>query len=124
VKLLLDELYAKRIAEQLRGRGHDAVSVKERPELEGLRDEELFSRMAEEQRAILTENWADYDRLLGQAVDTGTIHYGVVFTSRRHLPRSRDTIGLFVRELDDFLRRHPTVDALLNSSRWLPDRVE
>ena len=38
MKLLLDELYAKQIAEELRKREHDVVSVKERPDLEGLRD--------------------------------------------------------------------------------------
>jgi hypothetical protein len=122
VRLLLDELYSKQIAEQLRERGHDVVSVKERPDLEGLKDEELFALAAAERRTILTENWADYDRLTRRAGDLGTTHYGVVFTSRRQLPRSRDTIGLYVRVLDDFLRRHADANALLNSSRWLPDR--
>ena len=76
--------------------------------------------MAAEERTILTENWADYDRLVNDAAAGGATHYGVVFTSRRRLPRS-DTIGLYVRVLDDFLRRHPASDALLHSSRWLPD---
>ena len=122
MKLLLDELYAKQIAEDLREHGHDVVSAKERPDLEGVKDEELFSLMPAEQRAILTENWADYDRLMRVAADAGRTHYGVLFTTGRQLPRSRDTIGLYVRVLDDFLRRHPAVDAILNSSRWLPDR--
>jgi hypothetical protein len=119
VRLLLDELYSKQIAERLRTRGHDVVSAKERAELEGLRDEQLFPLMATERRAILTENWSDFNRLIQQAAAEGTTHYGVVFSSRRALPRSRETIGLYVRVLDDFLTRHPAVDALLNSSRWL-----
>ena len=49
-------------------------------------------------------------------------HYGVLFTSRKQLPRSKKTIGLYVRVLDDFLTRHPTEDALLDSYRWLPDQ--
>ena len=122
MKLLLDELYAKQIAAHLRELGHDVVSVKERPDLEGLLDEELFPLMPLEQRAILTENWGDFSRLINRAAGTGTTHYGVVFTSRRQLPRSRHTIGLFVRVLADFLQRHPAVDALLNSYRWLPER--
>jgi len=122
VKLLLDELYAKKIAEQLRARGHDVVSVKERPDLEGLRDEQLFPLLPAEQRAILTENWADYDRLMRRAADEGMTHYGSLFSSRHQLPRSRETIGLYVRVLDDFLSRHPADDAILNSSRWIPDR--
>jgi hypothetical protein len=122
VKLLLDELYSKQIAEQLRTRGHDVISVKERSDLEGLRDEQLFRLIQAEQRAILTENWGDYNRLIQQAATEGVTHYGVVFSSRQQLPRDRETIGLYVRVLDDFLTRHPALDALLNSSRWIPDR--
>ncbi|HZQ16482.1 MAG TPA: DUF5615 family PIN-like protein [Gaiellaceae bacterium] len=122
MKLLLDELYSKQIAEQLRERDHDVVSVKERDDLEGLLDYQLFPLMPAEERAILTENWADYNRLIQQTASEGTTHYGVVFSSRRKLPRSRETIGLYVRVLDDFLNRHQAVDALLNSSRWIPDR--
>lgn len=122
MRLVLDEHYSKLIAEQLRARGHDVVSVKERPDLEGLLDAQLFALMAAEQRAILTENWADFGRLMQQAAAVGSTHYGVVFSSRQQLPRGRDTIGLYVDVLDDFLARHPAVDTLLDSSRWIPDR--
>ena len=122
MKLVLDEHYSKLIAEQLRARGHDVVSVKERPDLEGLRDEQLFPLMAAEQRAILTENWADFGRLMQQAAASGMTHYGVVFSSRQQLPRSRETVGLYVDVLGDFLARHRAVDALRDSSRWVPDR--
>lgn len=122
MKVLLDELYSKQIAVELRARGHDVVSVKERDDLEGLLDEQLFPLMPAEQRAILTENWSDYNRLIQQAAARGTTHYGAVFSSRRQLPRSRGTIGLYVRLLDDFLVRHPAIDALRDSSRWIPDR--
>lgn len=121
MKLLLDELYSKQLAVELRARGHDVVSVKERDDLEGLLDTQLFRLMSAEGRAILTENWSDYNRLIRQAADEGMTHYGVVFSSRQKLPRSRETIGRYVRVLDDFLTRHPTVDALLDSSRWIPD---
>ena len=122
MRLLLDELYWKRIAEELHALGHDVVAVKERPDLEGLKDVELFQPLPTERRAILTENWADFQRLLDEAEAAGTTHYGVVFTSRRQLPRSKQTIGLYVRVLDEFLSRHPAENALLNSYRWLPDR--
>jgi hypothetical protein len=55
------------------------------------------------------------------AEEQGVVHHGVVLTSRRRMPRGKNTIGLFVRVLDDFLRRHPHEDALLNNYRWLPD---
>lgn len=122
MKLLLDELYSRQIAQQLRTDGHDVVSVKERDDLQGLLDEQLFASASAERRAILTENWADYDRLIRRAAAEGMTHYGVVCSSRQQLPRSREAIGLYVRVLGDFLTRHPAVDALLNSSRWIPDQ--
>jgi len=122
VRLLLDELYSKQIAERLRELGHDVIAVNEEPDLSELADDELFELMQGDRRAIVTENWSDFQRLIRQASDAGTEHHGVVFTSRRQLPRSRNTIGLYVRVLDDFLRRHPAEDALLNGHKWLPDR--
>ena len=120
MRLLLDELYSPKIAQQLRARGHDVVAVKERPELVGLGDAALFDVAAAEQRAIVTENWPHFVRLLEPAAVEGTNHYGVLFTSASKLPRSRGTIGGFVRALDQFLGNHPADDALLDSSRWLP----
>jgi uncharacterized protein DUF5615 len=118
----LDEHYSPLIAEQLRERGHDVVAVVERPDLAGRQDAELLSLMAGERRAILTENWGDFQRELQNAAAVGLTHYGVVFTSRSQLPRGRNTIGLYVRVLDDFLNRHQADDALIDSEHWLPDR--
>ena len=123
MRLLLDELYSKEIAVQLRRHGHDVVSVKERPDLEGLKDWQLFLLLPAERRAILTENWSDHDREMQKANAAGMTHYGVIFTSRKKLPRGRGTIGLYVRILDDFLSRHPTDDALITTCHWLPEQA-
>jgi hypothetical protein len=121
VRLLLDEHYSKVIAEQLRERDNDVVSAAERSDLAGLKDPELFQLMQSERRGIVTENWADFQHELRKAEEQGTTHYGLLFTSRNRIPRGRNTIGLFVRVLADFLQRYPAEDALLNSYRWLPD---
>ncbi len=121
MKLVLDELYSQAIAVALRERGHDVISVHERPDLEGLKDEQLFPLLAGEQRAIVTENWPDYQEEMRKAADAERDHYGVLFTSRKQMPRSKHTIGLYIRILDDFLERHPAEVALLNSYRWLPE---
>jgi hypothetical protein len=121
LRLVLDELYSQAIAVGLRERGHDVISVHERLELEGLEDEQLLPLLAGERRAIVTENWPDYQVEMRRAADAGRDHYGVLFTSRNRLPRSKETIGLYIRVLDDFLTRHQSDDALLNSYRWLPE---
>ena len=121
MRLLLDEHYSPAIAEGLRRRGQDVISIHERPDLAGLEDFQLFPRLAPERLAILTENWADYREEMRKAAAAGRDHYGVLFTSRRRLPRGKGTIGLYVRILGDFLDRHADEDAILNSYRWLPE---
>jgi NADPH-dependent 2,4-dienoyl-CoA reductase/sulfur reductase-like enzyme len=121
LRLLLDEHYSPLIAEQLRERGHEVVAIVERPDLTGRSDGELLSLMAAERRAILTENWSDFQRELQSAAAEDRTHYGIVFTSRRQLPRGKGTIGLYADVLDDFLGRHEADDGLLDSYRWLPD---
>jgi hypothetical protein len=120
--LLLDEHYSQMIAELLREDGDDVVAVIERSDLIGLKDDELFQLMAADRRAIVTENVVDFQRQLQNAEATGLTHYGVLFTSRKRLPRGKNTIGLYVRVLGDFLTRHPAQDALLNSYWWLPEQ--
>ncbi len=121
MKLVLDEHYSQAIAVGLRDRGQDVMSVHERPDLEGLKDAQLFLLLAAEQRAILSENWADLQEEMRNAAQSGRDYYGVLFTSRHQMPGSKHTIGLYIRILDDFLARHPADDALLNSYRWLPE---
>jgi hypothetical protein len=119
VRLLLDEHYSKQISEQLRARGHDVVSVTERPELEGLADEALLRLMWNERRTTLTENWSDFGQLIERARAEGWSHAGVIFTSRGQLPRSKGTIGMYVRALEALLARYPGDDAIVDSYRWL-----
>ena len=120
MKLLLDEQLAPQIARELRSRGHDVEAVIERAELVSLPDRELFVRMAVERRAIVTNNASDYIALFGETMAAGQECYGLVLTSDRSMPRSKNTIGLFVRVLDAILRTHPAEDALRNQVRWLP----
>jgi hypothetical protein len=89
-------------------------------ELRGQSDERLFTLMPAERRAIVTENWADFRILVDRAAEEGADHFGVVFTSRAGLRRSRDTIGVYLRVFDDFLQRHPADDAIRQSTCWLP----
>jgi predicted nuclease of predicted toxin-antitoxin system len=81
VRLLLDEHYSPEIARQLRIRGHDVVAVAERADLVGLGDDELLQRMAQERRAIMTNNVKDFLPLASRATVAADHHCGLLFTA-------------------------------------------
>ena len=60
MKLLLDEMHAPSVSAHLRGRGHDAVAVKDCPDLIGLPDEDLLRAATADGRAVVTENVKDF----------------------------------------------------------------
>jgi len=120
LRLLLDEHLSPEIARQLRSRRHDVEAAVERPDLISLPGHALFARMAAERRAILTNNVPDYVKVFNAALGSGQAHYGLFLSDDRSMPRARNTIGLFVRVLDEFLEAHPAEDALRNQLRWLP----
>jgi Domain of unknown function (DUF5615) len=64
MKLLLDEMYAPAIAEQLRARGHDAVSVHDAAyrALQGEPDEKVWATAVADNRALVSENVQDFRR--------------------------------------------------------------
>jgi len=119
VKLLPDEHYSPEIARQLRTRGQDVVAVAERADLVGLSDDELLRRMAQERRAIMTNNVKDFMPLASRAALGADDHSGLLFTSDRSLPRRSGAIGRFVDALDVFLQRHQGEDSYRNQVQWL-----
>jgi predicted nuclease of predicted toxin-antitoxin system len=118
VRLMLDEHHSPEIARRLRAKDHD-VAVAERADLVGLSDEELFRRMALEERAIITNNVKDFVPLANRAAVDGHDHYGLLLTSDKSLPRRLDAISRVVDTLDEFLCRHQAKDSCRNQVRWL-----
>ena len=119
MRLLIDEHYPPSIAEQLRGRGHDAVSVQEEADLRGMTDPDLFAEAQRRKRAVLTENVADYMILDAEYRGRHLAHWGLVLTSNRTFPRGKaTTVGALVKALDELLR---TADPEDRSSQviWL-----
>jgi len=107
VKLLLDEMYGPVIAEQLRVRGHDAVSIHEESHrrLEGAPDVEVFELARAEGRLLVTENAADFPRIEAAALARGEQHAGIIYTTNRQFPRGEPAaIGRLVRALDALTR--------------------
>ena len=110
MKLLLGEMYPPAVAEQLRVRGHDVVSVHDGDyrRLEGAPDEEIFATALTEERALVTENVPDFRRLEADALAHGEAHAALVFTSNRQFPRGEPrTIGRLVEALHALLSDAP-----------------
>jgi len=118
LRLLLDEHFSKRVAAELRRRGHDVGAVTESEGLRGLPDAELFAHARAERRAVVTQNVADFSVLLREAVLSETEHYGVIFVPRRIWSSLHD-LEAFVRILGRFLEERPAEDALLGTAAWL-----
>jgi hypothetical protein len=119
VRLLLDEHYSPEIARRLRARDHDVVAAAERADLVGLGDDDLFRRMAREERAIMTNNVKDFVPLANRAAVDGEDHDGLLLTSDKSMPRRLDAIGHVVEALHEFLTRQQAKDSCRNQVRWL-----
>jgi uncharacterized protein DUF5615 len=87
VKLLLDVHHSPRAAERLVSNGHDVIAAADVSELAILSDEELLRSAAADDRAVVTENARDFDRIVRSWVATGEHHSGVIFTSPRRFHR-------------------------------------
>lgn len=118
MRLALDHHYSPAIARQLRAGGHDVVAAIERS-WEVLDDVALLEACQGEERALLTNNVADFVIIARRWAAEGRRHRGLIFTSDASMPRARDTIGRYVTVLDALLRAHPRPDALLDQIHWL-----
>ena len=110
MKLLLDEMYSAVVAEQLRARGHDVVSIHDSDyrSLEGVPDAEVFATAAGAERVIVTENVSDYRRLETAALADGEPCPGLIYTTDRQFPRGDPaTVGQLVLALAGLLADRP-----------------
>jgi hypothetical protein len=119
VKLLLDHHYSPAIANHLRSQGYDVETAQDRGwSLDD--DERLLSSCAEQQRALLTNNVGDFMLIGRRWALEDRQHFGLIFTSDRSLPRSRQTIGTSVSLLGSLLSANPDPSALVDQIQWLP----
>ena len=102
-RLVLDEMFSPKIAAALRERKHDVVAVAERVDLRSMTDDELFAWTIADNRWLLTENVKDFRPILLRAIQAGGVITGLLFTSSRTFPRSRQNPGPIIDALDRWL---------------------
>ena len=107
-------MYASLIADELRARGHDVVSVHEAPG-RGTPDDEVFEHARSEGRAVVTENVRDYRPLAEALLAAGESHAGLVFTTTKRWPRTDP--GALITALDSLAASTP--DQPVDSEIWL-----
>lgn len=120
MRLLIDEMWPARLADQLRRRGHDVGAVAERDELRQRPDEIVFETALAQRRAIFTENVPDFRLLAEACLRESRDFYGLILTTDSTFPRGHPrTLGRVVRALETLLTAHPRGDGLANRVVWL-----
>ncbi len=102
-------MFPTTLADHLRARGHDVVSVHDADyrHLEGVPDAEVFAAAIADDRGLLTENVADFRRLETDALGRDVPCPRLIFTTNRQFPRGQaGTVGRLVLALDAALAEH------------------
>lgn len=87
--LLLDEMFSDTIAQQLRTKGHDVISVVACAALVALPDDQILAHAAAEGRALVTANIKDFMPLDGRYRAAGQDHAGLILVSTKTFPQNR-----------------------------------
>ena len=86
MRWLLDEMLPPTVAQRLNELRHDAVSVLD-VDLAGSTDDEVFELAVVQDRLIVTENFADFVRLLEGRQNSDAPCVPVVFIRKSNFPR-------------------------------------
>lgn len=116
MRVLLDEMYADKLAVALRDSGIDAATVSELG-LTGRSDTDVFAAVANGGYSVLTENVSDFARISAEHVAAGGHHSGVLIALSSRFSRRPAGYGAIVaavaavraEQLDDRLMylEHP-----------------
>jgi len=87
--LLLDEMFTDDIAQQLRTKGYDVISVVADPALVGLPDDQTLAYATAEGRALVTANIKDFVPLDAQYRAADQSHAGLILVSTKTFPQNR-----------------------------------
>jgi predicted nuclease of predicted toxin-antitoxin system len=86
--LLLDEMFTDDIAQQLRTKGYDVISVVADPALVGRPDDQILAYATTEGRTLVTANIKDFVPLDGRYRAAGQSHAGLILVSTNTFPQN------------------------------------
>ena len=118
MRLLLDEQLSPAIAEQLKARGHDVVSVAEAG-LTGVSDIQVLSSAARDRRVVVTNNIKDFRPLHADTLKMSTAHYGILLVPTGKYSLKRDQLGPLITALDHLLVQLPAEDAIRDTEYFI-----
>jgi hypothetical protein len=87
--LLLDEMFSDDIAQQLRPKGYDVISVVADPALVGLPDDQVLAYATTEGRTLVTANIKDFVPLDSRYRAAGQSDAGLILVSTKTFPQNR-----------------------------------
>jgi hypothetical protein len=90
----------------LNARGHDAVSIAG-PVLAASSDEFVYRLAVDEQRVVVTENFADFAKITEQRMASDEPCIPVVFVRKRDLPRGGGLAAHLAEHLDRWAAKNP-----------------
>ena len=98
-RLLLDEMLAPAIADQLKRRGLDVEAVARRTDLAALPDDQVLAVGVIEDRVVVTLNIVDFAGLHSEWQAAGRSHAGLVLVSTASFPQDGAFVGAVVESL-------------------------
>ena len=114
MRLLLDAMFAAKLAVELRSRGIDATAIDGDSSFLALSDQKVFLIAQLECRVVVTENVRHFRPLAEQAYGVGDGHPGTIFVAR-----SQHSVGSPLSALVQVAKDHPGDDDLRNRELWL-----
>jgi Domain of unknown function (DUF5615) len=97
--LLLDEMFAGPIAEQVRTKGHDVLAVVADPALIGLSDDQILAHATDTERALVTANIKDFMPLDACYRAASQTHTGLILVSTKTFPQNRGFTAAIINAL-------------------------
>ena len=106
MRWLIDELLPSAAAAELAALGHEALSVAGAG-LVGSDDAAVYETAVEQQRVIVTENFADFATITNDRLAHGEPVVAVVFVRKRHHPRGSALAPALARHLHEWAVANP-----------------